>query len=183
MIVDPQKHHRHSLRLPGYDYNRAGVYFVTIVTWQRETFLGEIIDKKMHVNLIGLMIQNEWQRLTRRYAGLVTDDFVVMPNHIHGIIVFTGDAPQNEIMDSSMVGPGSLAAVIRGFKSSTALRFNRTRSANGVSLWQRNYYEHIVRDEIDLVRIRQYIQDNPIHWPDDEENWTRVKPDQGDHFS
>jgi putative transposase len=177
MKPDLQNHHRQSIRLSGYDYSQAGAYFVTITTCQRNGLLGEIVNELMHLSPVGQIVQEEWQRLPHRFRGLELDTFSIMPNHLHGIIVLPPFGEPDVDIAKSKVGelfpiikPGSLAAIVRAYKSSTTLRFNRTRYATGSPLWQRNYYEHIVRHEDDLNRIRQYIQDNPLNWTTDAEN-------------
>ncbi len=198
MPYDPQRHHRRSIRLPGYDYTRAGAYFVTLVTHDRECLFGEIVGGEMRLNTWGEIAREEWFQtaVVRPYVMLRDDEFVVMPNHIHGIIWIVGDCEGNG--DDDIVGaqrrcaptwgrgthairpirgatptnviPGSLGAIIRAYKSATTKRINALRGTPGASVWQRNYYEHIIRDEEDLQRIRQYIQDNPARWAMDREN-------------
>jgi len=187
MKYDPQRHHRRSIRLRGYDYTRPGAYFVTIVTRRRECLLGEIVDGKMVLSEYGRIVAEEWERtaLVRPYVRL--DEFVVMPNHIHGIIWIVGDdavgatrpvgatrrvAPTGSTTGGRPTGPraGSLGAIIAQFKSAAAKRINQIRGTPGVPVWQRNYYEHIVRNERALNAIRQYIRNNPARWTDDREN-------------
>ncbi len=127
------------------------------------------------------------ERLSARFSEVELDEFVIMPNHVHGIIMIKEKGAAPGLKDSdpgrtslrpygagagAAVVAGSLGAIVRAFKSAAALRFNRMRSATGKPLWQRNYYEHIVRDEKDLQRIRQYIHDNPLRWSLDEKNPT-----------
>jgi len=85
-----KNHRRRSIRLPGYDYTRAGAYFVTLIAWQRERLFGEIIDGEMRLNEFGLLVENELRRLEKRFGRLVVGDFIVMPNHVHGIILIYG---------------------------------------------------------------------------------------------
>ena len=163
MPYDPQKHHRHSIRLPGYDYSQPGAYFVTIVTYQREPLLGEIPDARVHLSRAGAIVLDTWKRLPQHYPTVELDEFCVMPNHVHGIIILReGSTP---------VPPRhGLPEIVRAFKSFSAQRVNRLRHSIGIPVWQRNYYEHIVRTEADLAKIRQYIRDNPLNWGSDEEN-------------
>jgi putative transposase len=184
---DPRRHHRRSIRLPGYDYGSAGAYFVTICTHQRELLFDDPVLRRVAETL--------WQRIPRHFPHVRLDEWVVMPNHLHGLVVITGDprrgeaspaigshaepVPASETGSVSQVVPrdasplprrpngvssGSLGAIIGNFKSVTARRINRLRRTPGAPVWQRNYYEHIVRDERALNAIRQYIADNPARW-------------------
>jgi len=174
MACDTDQHHRRSLRLPGYDYTREGAYFVTICTHHRACLFGEIVDDEMRLNGAGLMVQEEWLRSAevRTEIELSPDEFVVMPNHIHGIVWITevgahGRAPLQKTLHRQ---PCSLASFIAGFKSITTKRINEHRATPGVSVWQRNYYEHIIRDDHALNQIREYIVNNPMQWAMDREN-------------
>jgi len=189
MSFDPLRHHRRSIRLPGYDYAQAGAYFVTIVTWQRECPLCEIRMGQVILSPVGQVVHREWDRLRSRFPGVGLDEFAIMPNHIHGIVVIhdrcRGAAGFYEDHDPERVPlrpyrnsianviPGSLGAVVRAFKSSTTYRYHRMRFSSGSPLWQRNYHEHIIRDEAEWERICQYIRENPAQWENDREN-----PDQ-----
>jgi REP element-mobilizing transposase RayT len=185
---DPDIHHRRSLRLKGYDYSQAGAYFVTICSRSRECILGCVDDGEMRLNNAGCMVQVVWDDIPSHYAGIDTDAFIIMPNHIHAIIVIVGAAPcgRPDSDDGQARGPAptgnttlSLADVVHRFKTMTTKRY-----ADGVKqigwpafsghLWQRNYYEHVIRDEDDLNRIRQYVMDNPARWAEDENNPDRL---------
>jgi putative transposase len=185
MRLDPNRHHRRSIRLRGYDYTQPGAYFVTICTQNRACLFGEVVCGKMQSNDAGRMVQTVWKEIPVYYAGVAIDAFVVMPNHIHGIIVLVGAAPcgrpRLEVPALGQArGPASTIAislpdVVHRFKTMTTKHY-----ADGVKqrgwppfpgqLWQRNYYEHIIRDEQSLNRIRQYIADNPAQWALDREN-------------
>jgi putative transposase len=174
--------HRRSIRLPEWDYTEAGAYFVTIVTYQRETLFGAVVDGEMVSSEFGRIVAEEWGRtaVVRPYVRL--DEFVVMPNHIHGILVITDERRGTAPPCRGMAAPcpyigkfgkpiaGSLPTIVRSFKSAVAKRINERRDTPGVPVWQRNYYEHIVRNEQDLNTIRQYIHDNPARWAEDAEN-------------
>jgi REP element-mobilizing transposase RayT len=187
MKFDPQKHHRRSIRLKGYDYTQAGAYFVTMVTWRREPLFGEIVDGETRLNGLGQVVQREWERLTHRFPHIQLDAFVVMPNHVHAIIFIVdgrgeASAIKKPVLSESLsvdaspqhapIGtqPGSLGAIIQNFKSISARKINQIRCMRGSPLWQRNYYEHIIRHDGELNRIRQYISDNPRRWAEDNEN-------------
>jgi len=179
-----------SIRLPGYDYTRPGAYFVTICTHNREHLLGNVVDGSMRLSTWGQIVQEEWFRTAdlRPYVRLETDEFVVMPNHIHGILWIVGDA--GEVIAQrrcattkpggvtpNNVTPGSLGAIIRAFKSAVTKRINRMRGTPGAPVWQRNYWEHIIRDERALQAIRRYIVNNPLRWHLDRYNPHRVGED------
>jgi REP element-mobilizing transposase RayT len=183
MKFDAEKHHRHSIRLRGYDYTQAGAYFVTIVTNDRVCLFSEIVDGEMRLNDGGRMIQQWWFELNRKFSTVETDEFVVMPNHFHGIVVIAGVTVGADLR----VGPNSegahagapLPTIIQWFKTMTTNEYMRgvkTRSWTPFAgrLWQRNYYEHIVRCENELTRIREYIANNPLQWEMDRENPSRT---------
>ncbi len=221
---DPTKHHRGSIRLRGYDYTSAGAYFVTIVTHDRECTFDNIVFRRV--------VEYNWQQIPRHFPNVELDEWVVMPNHIHGIIIIVNDerndarrgealpqgvskrtpiaisendsnqnlergnaSPQqspervakrtpiaisendsNQNLERGNASPlhgverGSLGAIVGNFKSITTRRINKIRHSRGISIWQRNYYEHIVRDEHDFNRIRAYIIANPAQWTTDREN-------------
>jgi len=183
---DPQKHHRRSIRLREYDYTTPGAYFITLVSWQRENIFVEILDGMIELNKFGQIAKQQWEKLPRRFRHIELDEFVIMPNHIHGIIIISADRSRgtaDEVYDndaeSSRRAPterfakpvlGSIPTIVRSYKSSVAYRINIMRDTPGVPVWQRNYYEHIVRDEHEWNLINQYIINNPFNWQDDDEN-------------
>ena len=181
-----QIHHRRSIRLKSYDYSQAGAYFVTLITQGRECLFGQVVQDEMELSDVGRLVAEEWQKLPLRFPHVTLDASMVMPNHLHGVIVI-GDAGKGEASarsgivninaasaDASPLRPigtlsGSLGAVIQNFKSTSSRRVNALRQTLGASIWQRNYYEHIIRDEKDLNRIREYIAHNPLKWALDTE--------------
>jgi len=284
LINDPH-HHRRSLRLKGYDYSQAGAYFVTICTHDRIHLFGEVMDGEMRVNQWGSIVREEWFRTAqlRLYVVLYDDEFVVMPNHIHGVIWivddvgddvgandiraqrrcaptnptiptthagndvqgnnavwhdargndvgydvgaqrccarmnptiptiptnYTGNNARGNVVQGNNVGghdargndvgydvgaqrccarmnptipttvvPGSTGAIIRAFKSAVTKRINELRNNPGVPVWQRNYHDHVIRDNGSLNQIRQYIIDNPIRWDYDRYNPVGTAPEQ-----
>jgi putative transposase len=189
MNHDSNKPQRHSIRLRGYDYAQAGAYFITIVTKDRLCLFDEVVEGAMRLNELGRMVQSVWEELPGHYPGVQCDAFVVMPNHIHGIITLAdneaGGPPDvgaglKPARVAVAVGPNSVRAgfkpaptlpeVVRAFKTFSARRVNEIRNTTGFPLWQRNYYEHVVRSEDELHRIREYIANNPLQWELDREN-------------
>lgn len=163
-------HNRRSLRLPGYDYTFPTAYFVTILTWQRRPVLGAVIDHKVQLSEIGLLAQREWLRLSQRFTQVELDEFVVMPDHLHGILLLkdtsvTGANAPDDPSTRPHVVPGSLGAIVRAYKSTVARLVNFNRFSDGEPFWQRNYFERVVCDERDLERVREYIRSNPLRWP------------------
>lgn len=206
MSLHREQPRRRSLRLRGYDYRQPGAYFVTVCTQNRVRLFGDIADGVIDLTAAGQMVENVWEELSAFYTGVEIDAFAVMPNHVHGIIVLgeaTADiAPRVESVGAAPCGrPGfgtgtgqtqgsaptepvgklSLADVVARFKTMTTRRY-----AEGVSraswpafpgrLWQRNYFEHVVRNEPDLDRIRRYIELNPSRWASDPENQEGRQP-------
>ncbi len=191
MRFDPEKHHRRSIRLKGYDYSQPGAYFVTICAWNRECLFGDVVDGEMRLNDFGLIVYEEWFHSSemRQEIALFPDEFIIMPNHIHGIIwIVETDAdhvgaPGRAPLPSPSRAPfhrppRSLGSFVAGFKSITTKRINALRGTPGAPVWQRNYYEHIIRDEKSLNRIRQYIAANPLRWHLDRENPHRTGDDE-----
>jgi REP element-mobilizing transposase RayT len=181
MKYDPDKHHRRSIRLKEYDYRQAGAYFVTICTWQRESLLGEVINDAMELSRYGETVQFNWDILLKRYPNIELDAFIVMPNHIHGIILLNENDLERAGLErlsvsasKSSVKPAptnykiyGLSEIIRGFKTFSARRINQLRSQPGLSVWQRGYYEHVIRNQESLTAIREYIINNPLGWEKD----------------
>lgn len=192
MTFDPERHHRRSIRLPTYDYRQAGAYFVTAVLQDRLCLFGDVVGGEMRLNDAGAMAQGAWDSMAGHYPGVTVDTSIVMPNHTHAIIVLVGAAPRGR-PGSKRVGdaaPGqargpaptlSLPDVMHRFKTLTTRRYtegvrHRDWPAFRNRLWQRNYYEHIVRDEESLHQFREYIATNPQRWALDDENPDRPRP-------
>jgi putative transposase len=213
MIPDLPIHHRRSIRLKGYDYTRPGAYFVTNCAYQRAEIFGEIVAGIMRLNPSGEIIREEWIKTGRIRPSVVLheDEFVIMPNHIHGIIWIVENAtvggtrgsiesmtvgathrvartingrvaPTDDARDvhadnargastkSTTIVSGSLGAILGQFKSISAKRINALRSSPGAGVWQRNYYEHIIRNENEFKNIWNYIDTNPLRWQEDQLN-------------
>ncbi len=207
---DHGRHHRRSIRLRGYDYAQPGAYFVTICTHRHAHLFGKVVDGEMQPNAFGEIVREEWFRTAEIRANVLLYDyeFVVMPNHIHGIIRIvdvpsgpvgaqrrcapssgrrrgdpqvapTAPTTPTEHTAAQPAGPptGSLGAIIAGFKSAVTKRINLMRGTPGARVWQRNYYEHIIRTNRALDSIRRYIAQNPIRWHLDRYNESAIGPD------
>ncbi len=187
MIYGPHRHQRRSLRLPGYDYSQAGAYFVTLCTHDRACVFGEVVDGEMRLNEWGEIVRDEWFKTAtvRPYVVLNADEFVIMPNHVHGIIWIVNDdmvgatGPVAPIEATRRVAPterpcgptpASIGAIMAQFKSAVTKRSHELRGTPGLPVWQRNYYEHVIRNEESLDQIREYIRNNPVEWASDREN-------------
>lgn len=205
--------HRRSLRLKDYDYARAGAYFVTICAQDRACLFGDIVDGEMRLNDAGRMVVAVWDALPDRFQGIGLDAFVLMPNHIHGIIVLVGaglvpardgagQIGDDPIRATTRVAPTALArrflqvpdgdptrattrvaptvgGVVGALKSITTVLYTRGVNQSGWPafrgrVWQRNYYEHVIRDETSLHGIREYVLNNPLQWALDRENPANV---------
>ena len=197
---DPRKHHRRSIRLQGYDYTRAGAYFITICTKGRECLFGEIVAGEMILNELGRIVQEEWKKTPAIRREMELDAFVVMPDHIHGIVIIRESPVEDDGAGNGMgIGMGNgvgaygntpphtplptqpqtnhapfrspsktIGAIVRGFKAASTRSINARRFSPGAPVWQRNYYEHIIRDDAEWNQIREYIEYNPARWKEDE---------------
>jgi putative transposase len=167
--MNPLLSHRRSIRLKGYDYSQSGVYFITMCTHNRELLFEE--------EIVTNILDKEWLNTGRIRQNVILDEFVVMPNHLHGIIVIThgvgayGHTPlQNRFKSPSK----TVGAIIRGFKSTTTKQINLFHNTPGIPIWQRNYYDHIIRNEDEMNKIREYIKNNPLKWSLDRENPEKI---------
>ena len=186
-----KKHHRQSLRLKGYDYTQSGAYYVTICTQKRSCLLGTVKDGEMVLNEAGQMIKSVWDELPEKCSGIEIDQYIIMPNHMHGIIFIVGAPLVGALSVGSRMGvkdragtrpapTSSLGYVVGIFKSISTHQYainvhtNNWPEFSG-KLWQRNYYERIIRNDDELYRIREYIQNNPRQWDDDDYNPMKLK--------
>lgn len=187
---DPNRHHRHSTRLEGYDYAQAGAYFVTICTWKAELFFED--------PALADIVQDIWTSLPIRFPLIVRDAFVVMPNHVHFVLwLQPGEGVMNDARTKSPYVPTNiqtsrngaplrrpkwdqhapaLGEVIRTFKAMATRRIHQ-QCPGTTFAWHRNYYEHIIRSESALQAIRQYITDNPERWHLDRYNAAAIERD------
>jgi putative transposase len=261
MKYNPDKHKRRSIRLRGYDYSAPGGYFITLCTYQRQCLFGEVVAGQMELNATGLWVQACWQRLPHQFSQITLDVFVIMPNHLHGILWLGGDRsldgdrssrgeafgqkileqtkmyypnaspplnpnvspiPDSNVLPMQPKGDadtpckgeafgqkileqreifvpnasplphqpatpiqpngtksGSIAAIVQNFKSISTRRINQIQNNTGRTLWQRNYYEHIIRDNTALLYIQNYIRNNPLSWEKDQlhpEHSSNIQP-------
>ena len=179
--------------MKGFDYSQAGAYFVTVCAKDRVCLFGDVVNDKMALNEAGCMVSKWWAELLNKYPFIKTDEFIVMPNHFHGIIVIVGAdlcvcPPVDDVCpdnNNKHTGKGEhtgspLHRIIQWVKTMTTNDYIRGINERGWErfngkLWQRNYYEHIIRDEKELTRIREYIINNPFQWADDENNPANIK--------
>jgi putative transposase len=197
MKYNPSLHHRRSVRLKGHDYSSDGQYFITICTYQRLCLFGTVVDGVMHRNEYGEIIAEEWMKSREIRQEIEFGEWVVMPNHIHGIVIMNwaefpfhvgaqGLAPLQHVTPSSTLpaelpskpipsqtgiayrSPKSLSSFVAGFKMAATKRINNLRNAPGTPVWQRNYYENLIRNETSLTTIRHYILNNPQNWESDQ---------------
>lgn len=214
MTYNPDIHHRRSIRLKDYDYSHSGAYFVTVCAWKKECLFGEIKNGEMLLSEYGEIVMKCWDGLPDHYQNVQLDEFVIMPNHIHGIIVLNvgagfkpariaaaaqaaaaqaaaaqaaaaqaaaaridkaplaadaGDKNRAGLKPAPTKGH-ALPEIVRAFKTFSSRRINEARNTPGGPVWQRNYYERIIRDDRELHAIREYIRYNPLKWEEDDEN-------------
>jgi REP element-mobilizing transposase RayT len=192
-------HRRRSIRLQGYDYSQPNAYFVTICTYQKKCLFGEVVGGDMRLNEIGKIVEKEWNNLPERFKSIELDESIIMPNHFHGIIWIVDDpnfrvgaqfiapSPMRRSMDGDAPAGGTLGAmncaptmtdgamnraptlgdVMRVFKAKAAYHIHRDGFM--INVWQRNYYERVIRSERELDAIRKYIAENPLKWNEDPE--------------
>ena len=172
MKFNPNIHHRTSIRLKNYDYSQAGLYFITICTEHRHCLFGTIQNGDMVLNDAGNMIVKQWHELPNRFPSVLLHEYVVMPNHFHGIIESVGAIPCG-CPDRPGTSPApTVGDVIGAFKSLSTNEYIKNVKQNNWQpfagkLWQRNYYEHIIRNEESYLTIAEYIQNNPLKWQED----------------
>ena len=188
MAFNPDIHHRQSIRSINNNYSQSGGYFITVCAHQRAHLFGEIIDGRMLLNEAGLIAQNCWHAIPTHFPTAFLDECVIMPNHMHGIVVITdrkgtacrAQCKKTEYQGTACRAPtveqfgkpisGSIATIIRSFKSASTRQINMQRNTPGIPVWQRNYWERIIRDEPELQSVRQYIRNNPAQWQHDDLN-------------
>ena len=180
MAYDSQIHHRRSIRLKKHDYSQAGMYFVTICTQNHLHLFGEIVDDKMVLNDAGKMIQKIWNEISHDFSNIQLHGFTMMPNHIHGIIEIVGADPISTLNTpntnrAEMDSAPTLSKIVQSFKRHTTIDYIEMVKQNILPpfdkrIWQRNYWEHIIRNDKEYNHISQYIIDNPVKWQNDKLN-------------
>jgi putative transposase len=212
MKYNPEIHHRRSIRLRGYDYSQNGLYFITIITKDRQNIFGSITDGRMQLNPQGQIAHTEWQQTAQIRPEIRLHEHIIMPNHMHGIIEIAinvrahrmrpidGHKDPLESIDFNEFGDllgiqrgrmrcaptlgdlgdlgdlenqgvrrvSTLGDILRGYKSSVTKQINQLRDMPGMAVWQRNYYEHIIRNEKAYCNISHYIKNNPRKWQRDQ---------------
>ena len=182
MTFNPDIHHRRSIRLKNYDYSENGYYFITICTKHSENYFGEIKNGKIVLNEYGNIIKNIWYALPKHFWNCKLDNFMIMPDHFHGIIIIDNDMKSEPrrgkvtLPLQTMPLPNNkikcaLGNIIGFFKYQTTKSINELRNTPGIPIWQRNYYERIIRDEKELYIKRNYILNNPLKWELDRGAW------------
>jgi putative transposase len=179
LIFNPEKHQRRSVRFKEYDYSQPGAYFVTICSWLRGFIFGEIINSKMELNEYGIAVEREWFNNVNVRTNIELDQFIIMPNHVHCILIINrkGVLQYAPTKDAFRSPTQTLGAIIRGYKSTTTKQINSIRNTPGMPVWQRNYFEHIISNEIELNKIREYISNNPLRWAFDKDNPLNIQID------
>ena len=183
MPYDPEIHHRRSIRLRGYDYSQPGSYYVTLCTQGKEHLFGQILEGEMHRNEWGDHVARCWEWLGQQYPYIALDEWTVMPNHLHGIIVVaegrgaSRSAPVNNparfrrgASRSAPTKRKPLGRLVGAFKTVSTDDINQLRGTPARPLWQRDFYDHIIRNEDELNKIREYIRTNPLRWASDPDN-------------
>jgi len=198
MTYDPKIHHRRSIRLQGYDYSQNGAYFITLCAQDRKPIFGKIVNGEMQLSQFGIIVRDEWLKTSEMRKNIEMDEFIVMPNHFHGIIVIDdGGWARLEMNGAADLGTGTestgtvhraptpaierfgkptsntIPTIIRGFKAAVTKQINTIQINAGVynmpeRIWQKNYYEHVIRSEASLNKIREYIMSNPLNWIEDD---------------
>ena len=174
------QNNRQSSRLQGYDYSSPGYYFVTIVSNNRLPIFGEILQDQIQLSHIGKIVEDCWLEIPKHFQSVTLDEYVVMPNHFHSIVniveyqnVGARHASPYSTNDQNTKSKGtpsqSLGAIIGSFKSAATKRIHKSGLIKDQSIWQRNYYEHVIRDDEDYQRIVDYIVFNPMKWEEDQE--------------
>ena len=176
MVSISEKHHRSNIRLKDYDYSKAGIYFITICTKNLKCIFGDVVKGKMRLNEHGKILNKFWHKIPDHFAKAESDMLSVMPNHIHGTIMITDECrggvtpPKSRDEETSPLQKRSLGQIVAYFKYQTTRSINQIRKTHGIPVWQRNYYDHIIRNGKELNQVRKYIMENPLKWELDKEN-------------
>jgi putative transposase len=181
MSANNPKFHRKSIRLPEYDYSQEGAYYITICAQNRRCLFGEIANGRMLLNQYGKIADQCWQAIPQHVTNTLLGEYIIMPNHIHGTIIITepslGTRHAVSLPSRKLFGKpqsGSLSTIVRSYKSAVTKQINVVRAKNEPAIWQSRFYEHVIRNDKSYNRIRRYILDNPLYWPQDDENPNRL---------
>jgi putative transposase len=169
MAYNSQRHHRRSIRLQTHDYASPGKYFITICTHDRAHVFGQILNDEMVLNEFGTIATQCWNELPEHFSHIRLDSAIVMPNHFHGI-VWINQYPEGHCKTDRKFGDaiaGSIPTIVGAFKSATTRKINQLQNNSGATVWERNYYEHVIRDRESQINIQQYILNNPKNWKTD----------------
>jgi REP element-mobilizing transposase RayT len=176
---DSQKHNRRSIRLSEYNCSQVGTYFITICTHNRECLFGDAVDGTIVLNEFGKIVCNEWNHTAQIRKNVRIEEYIVMPNTMHGIFVIVDAGATRRVAPTNerLIGPiaGYIGAIIGQFKSIVTKRINTVRDTPALPIWQRNYYEHIIRNEDELNGIRESIIENSLQGQFDRENPEQVQ--------
>ena len=176
--MDDKKHpQRKSPRLPGYDYRQEGAYFVTICTHQRLQIFGSVVNEAIQLSDIGKIAYDLWTTIPEHHTNIILDAYVVMPNHMHGIVFIT-DQPTIDMTHTSFAAhetrtqhngmrSRTLGAVIGSYKSAVSRKINQVTGLVAPIVWQSSFHDHIIRNDESLNRIREYVYTNPMRWAED----------------
>ena len=172
-----ETHHRQSTRLPHYDYSQPGAYFVTLVTCDRACLFGEVRDGVVWLSVMGQIVDRAWRAIPEHFPGVVAAEYVVMPNHVHGVVVIQ-DENVNAVCDvgATYMSPlrdinvsPTLGVIIGTFKAAVTREIHKIKGYEHLRIWQRNYHERVIRDERDYEELANYIVANPLNWELDSE--------------
>jgi putative transposase len=172
------KYRIESTRLRDWDYSSPGYYFITICAKDRNNYFGRVVDGIVELSGIGSVAQECWQNIPVHFPHVKLDEFIVMPNHVHGIIIINAkhnvETQNFASLQNNKFGPQSknLGSIIRGFK----IGVRKWTTMNNIDFqWQSGFYEHVIRNDAELNRIRQYIIENPAKWEFDSENQNNIR--------
>ncbi|HXX35432.1 MAG TPA: transposase [Thermodesulfobacteriota bacterium] len=170
---------RKPIRLRNYDYSHSGYYFVTVCTQHRKEWFGKVRNGQMELNIFGEIAEDLWTEIPGHFGYVRVDEFAVMPNHVHGVLIIERDLVGNAYMRSHQGNASMhslhdktkmlLSKVVQQYKASVTRRINSSGTDDRF-VWQKSFYDHIVRSEKSLGLIREYIQNNLLKWDSDREN-------------
>jgi putative transposase len=173
---------RRLLRLKNYDYRNLGGYFITVCAHQQKHLFGEVINDEMKLNEAGIAVESVWNDLPVHYSNVELDQFVIMPNHFHGIMVLCRPLGAGLKPAPTNLRIHGLPEIVRALKTFSARKINQMSKKTGQPIWQRGYYEHVIRTDASIGRIREYIVNNHLSWHLDRENLERTGDDDFDKY-